>query len=423
MKTPVSQRVRYSSMGERMDPSVITDLMARALENRDILSIAAGFTDNSILPKQLVREAVLALTEADAPNGILQYGLNQGKLGLREEIRQWLEGFPGERGGCIGTDQLIVSNGSQQSLYLAMQTLCDPGDIVLVERPSYFVFLEMLKGLGIEAVGMPSLPDGRIDLEGTAGLFDDLKYSGKWNRVKALYLIGYFANPSSRCVPEADKVELAKLMDEKDLFVPVLEDAAYRDLYFKEPYPARSIFSLEAYDPLPKLFLGTFTKPFATGMKVGYGVCSDAHWLEKMLSTKGHHDFGTSHFSQGIIEYVLKQGLYESYLQHQRKHYSEKADMMDEALEATGIRDLGWAWDKPEGGLLMWLRGPEHIDTRIGQPFCETCIDRGVLYVPGDLSFTGNEPDNCVRLSYGALESDRLVEASRRFGEVAKTFS
>lgn len=414
--------VRYSKMGERMDPSVITDLMSRALENKDLLSIAAGFTDNATLPQELVRRAVDALTMEADDLGILQYGLNQGRPGLRRQIADWLRQYPGEAATPIAPEQVMITNGSQQCLYLAMQMLCDPGDIVLVERPSYFVFLEMLKGLGIEPVGMPALADGRIDLEGAAALLDEMQYTGRWNRIKAAYLVSYFSNPSTRCMPEADKVGLAELLESRDLLVPVIEDAAYRDLYFDKPYPARTVFSLPAYEPFPKLFLGTFTKPFASGMKVGYGVCSQPEWMEKMLSTKGHHDFGTSNFSQAIIEYVLEHGLYAANLGRQRGHYREKADIMHHALVEHGLPERGWSWQKPEGGLLIWAQGPDGLDTRIGGPFCDACIDRGVLYVPGDLSFDNHHPDNCVRLSFGALPTEKLVEASRRFAEVAAAF-
>ncbi len=423
MKPQTQPDVRYSAMGERMEPSVINDLMNRALQNKELLSIAAGFTDNVTLPQDLVGQAVAALTGEGGPKDILQYGLNQGRTGFREAIAGWLRAYPGERPDGYSGERVMVTNGSQQCLYLAMQMLCDPGDIILVERPSYFVFLEMLKGLGIEAVGMPANGDGSIDIEGTRALLDDLRYSNRFHRVKAVYLVGYYGNPSARCIPEAEKVALAELLESRDLVVPVIEDAAYRDLYFHRPFPSRTVFSIEAYEAFPKLLLGTFTKPFATGMKVGYGVCSVPDWMDRMLSTKGHHDFGTSNFSQAIIEYILERNLYPSYLDTLRRHYREKADRMHESLIGAGLRDAGWTWNKPDGGLLMWVRGPEHVDTRIGGPFCEACIERGVLYVPGDLSLTGNRPRNYVRLSYGALPADRLAEANRRFAEVARRFA
>lgn len=416
----VSRDIRYSAQGERTGQSVITSLMTKALENRDLLSIAAGFTDNAVLPADLVRRAVEDLLAEGKSRETLQYGLNQGRAGLREEIVRRLGGHAGERAGVFRAEDVLVTNGSQQCLYLAMQMLCDPGDMVLVERPSYFVFLEMLKGLGIEAVGMPEDGKGGIDLEGLGNLLEELDYAGKLRRVKAIYLVSYFGNPSSRCLPEETKSGLARVLEERDVMVPVIEDGAYRDLYFERPYPARTVFSLEAWEGFPKLFLGTFTKPFSTGLKIGFGVCSEVEWREKMLTTKGHQDFGSGHFAQAIIEKVLQAGWYDEYLAGLRSHYGRKAALMHAALEAHGLREAGWSWERPEGGLLLWAGGPEGLDTRIGSRFCEDCIAAGVLFVPGDLSLTGNEPRNYVRLSFGALELERLEEASRRFCQVAR---
>jgi len=422
MSLSAKQLIRYSSMGERTEPPVITDLMSRVLENRELLSLAAGFTDNEILPGELVRKAVEALDGSDSEH--LQYGLNQGRPGLRDEVCSWLTQYPGEKEGVFDPAAVMITNGSQQCLYLAMQMLCDPGDFVLVERPTYFVFLEMLKGLGITPLGMPSKPEGGgVDPDGTRELIKELRDSGKINRLKAAYLVSYYSNPSSRCLPESDKAGLVRLLEEEDLCIPLLEDAAYRDLYFDSPCPARTLFSLAECDAFPKLYLGTFTKPLATGMKIGYGVCSDPELRSRMLSTKGHQDFGSSNFCQAIVEYIMEQGWYGEYLRGQRKHYRSKAVKMHELLVAGGLPEAGWSWEQPEGGLLMWLRGPDDLDTRIGSPFCEACIRRGVLYVPGDLSLTGYHPVNYVRLSYGALPLKSLEEATRRFIEVAVEFS
>lgn len=408
-------------MGRQLSRPVIADLMSRALEHPELLSIAAGFTDNAVLPRELVARAVSRLSERGME--YLQYGLNQGRLGLRRATAGFLRSYPDEAACVVDEDALLVTNGSQQCLYLAMQVLCDPGDLVLVERPSYFVFLEMLKGLGIEAEGLPSDAAGRLDFEGVRSLLRDLRARGAAQRLKAVYLVSYFSNPSSRCLPETDKIRLGELLAEEGFLIPLIEDGAYRDLYFEKPYPARTILSLDSLADFPRLFLGTYTKPLATGLKVGYGACTDAAWRGKMLSAKGHQDFGTSHFVQAVVEVILEEGWYEPFLKGEREHYAAKAEQMNAGLEAGGLRDLGWNWEKPQGGLLLWMEGPPGLDTRAGSPFCEACIARGVLYVPGDLCFTGGSPRHFVRLSYGALPDSKLSEATRRFVAVARDFS
>ncbi|WP_269522487.1 PLP-dependent aminotransferase family protein [Coraliomargarita parva] len=411
--------IHFSTLGGKIETPVIVDLMARALSNPALLSLAAGFTDNEVLPKELVGDCVAALTAAAQSNEALQYGSNQGRLRLRELTCEFLATYPGERSSAFQPDDVFITNGSQQALYMAAQTLCDPGDIVLVQEPSYFVCLEMLRGLGLRPVGMPCDPAGAIIADELEGLLAELERKGERDRVKAVYLVSYFGNPSSRSMPAAEKQAMADCLRSHGFIVPVIEDAAYRELYYDAPYPAPTIFTMPAFDCFPKLYLGTYTKPFATGLKIGYGICSHAAWRDKMLCMKGHQDFGSSHFNQAIIERVLDQGLYAAHLSNIQGHYAGKATVLNDALEASGLRAGGWHWEKPGGGLIFWLRGPAGADLRMDRGFCTRCIDSGVLYVPGDLCFTGGNPLNYARVSTGALPPDKIRIAVERFAQVA----
>ena len=154
-------------------------------------------------------------------------------------------------------------------------------------------------------------------------------------------------------------------------------------------------------------------------MKVGYACCTDSSWLKKILNVKGHHDFGTANFNQAIIESVLQQGLYPGFLEGLRVHYQKKMQLLEEALREGGLPSAGWTWDSPQGGLLLWLRGPKGLDASIGSQLSEVCLKKNVLYVPGDLCFAGDVPLNYVRLSIGALAENQLVEAARRFAAAA----
>ncbi len=410
-------------MGREIDAPIIVDLMNRALRNPDLLSLAAGFTDNVVLPKELVGRFAAELTDAAADNAPLQYGTNQGRPRLRALSCEALAKYPGEEEARLDPDRVFLTNGSQQALYLAVQVLCDPGDIVLVEEPSYFVCLEMLKGLGVRAVGIPCDAEGAIQPEGLKQCLRELDAAGERERVKAIYLVTYFCNPSSRSMLLEEKKAVAEALLEADYRIPVIEDGAYRDLYFDSPHPVPSMLSLEGLEELPVLYLGTYTKPFATGLKVGFGYCTHSVWLQKMLCVKGHQDFGSAHFNQCLIERVLEAGLYEPHLESIRPHYAAKAARMDAVLREGGLPEAGWAWMRPQGGLIFWLRGPQGIDTRMSGRFCQACIEQGVLYVPGDLCFPGEAPRNCVRLSFGAIAEDKLEEATARFVEEALRWS
>ena len=208
---------------------------------------------------------------------------------------------------------------------------------------------------------------------------------------------------------------MARVLLDAGYQIPVIEDAAYRELYFDAPHPAPSIISMPEFDPFPKLYLGTYTKPFATGLKIGYGYCTHSEWRDKILCIKGHQDFGSAHFTQAIIERVLDAGYYSGHLSGVQKHYARKAQILDRTLRESDLKDAGWNWATPKGGLILWLRAPAGTDLRMESNFCQGCIERGVLYVPGDLCFSRGKPWHCARLSSGALPEDKLREAAELF--------
>jgi 2-aminoadipate transaminase len=396
--------------------------MARALSNPDLLSLGAGFTDNETLPVALVKRITEELLSSPEAATYLQYGTNQGRPALRRAVCDFLAIHPGEAPDH-SPESVYITNGSQQALYLAMQSLCNPGDLVLVERPTYFVFMTILQGLQIEPVGIPTKPDGSFDLPALEALLARLKSEGKLSRLKAAYLVSYFSNPSSRSLGKAEKTGLAEVLARHHPAIAVIEDAAYRELFFHEPHPVPSILSLPAFADFPCLYLGTFTKPFATGLKVGYGICNQPEWKNKMLWAKGYQDFGTSNFNQAIIEKVILDGHYPQHLQRLRQGYRTKAIAFGEALQRYQFEDMGFRTKRPGGGLYYWVEGPEDLDTRAGQPFCEACLEAGVLYVPGDLCYPAPAPRNLMRLSFGSLPEEKLDAAVARLASVIQTFT
>ncbi|HTJ78601.1 MAG TPA: PLP-dependent aminotransferase family protein [Rariglobus sp.] len=414
----------FSLLGERARPPTIARLMTLMLENPSLLSLAAGFTDNRTLPVDAVQAAVAALAGQPGEPQYLQYGSNQGRPGLRALLADRLiEQEPELKSQAAAIkDGFFITNGSQQALYVAMQVLCDPGDIVLVDRPSYFVYLEMLSGLGAQARSLPLNEEGRIDGPALRSLLAGMRTRGELPRLKAVYFVSYFSNPSARSLDESEKNAVADALTAEGVVVPVVEDAAYRELYFETPHPARSVLSLPAWKDFPKLYVSTLTKPFASGLKVGYGTCTDASLLAKMMYVRGHHDFGTTNFNQAILEQVLATGGLDRQLAIIRPAYLKKMNVLHAALTDAGLPELGWRWQVPEGGLYLWLEAPAAFDAGLDSPFCRACVEAGVLYVPGELCFGDDIPKNFVRLSFGVLGEKDLAEAGRRFVEVAGRF-
>jgi 2-aminoadipate transaminase len=265
--------------------------------------------------------------------------------------------------------------------------------------------------------------DGQVDAAGLAAVLQRIEAAGERAKVKALYFVSYFSNPSSRSLTTEEKRTIARVLTTGGWRLPVLEDAAYRELYFERPWSAPSVFALSEWAAFPKLYLSTLTKPFSTGLKVGYAVSSDEAWLQKMQFVKGHHDFGTANFNQAILEQALMSGDYDLQLARLRPVYQAKRDALHSALLEGGLAELGWSWNLPSGGLYLWLKGPAGLDTGLESTFCHDCIQEGVLYVPGALCFGDEAPTNYVRLSFGVLQTEGLNEAARRFVRVAKRVS
>jgi 2-aminoadipate transaminase len=396
--------------------------MAMALETPNLLSLAAGFTDNATLPDEFVRDATQAMLAKPGDREFLQYGTNQGRPRLRELLAERLSKIEPTLDAAELQRGIFITNGSQQALYLAMQVLAEPGDIILVDRPSYFVFLEMLTGLGLRAVSMPVDAQGTIDGPALGRLLQAIEARGEVARIKAVYFVSYFSNPSARSLAATEKNVIAEELARRALFIPVVEDAAYRELYYRDVPPAPSVLSAPAWEKFPKLYTATLTKPFATGLKIGYGLCTDQRWLKKMLHVKGHHDFGSANFNQAILEHALSSGNYDRQLSRIRPAYERKMRALHDTLVSEGLPALGWQWAEPEGGLYLWLAAPRFLDTGLESAFCQACLEAGVLYVPGGLCFGDDAPKHFVRASFGVLNERDLSEAGRRFVAVAKRF-
>lgn len=411
----IASTPKWSALGKLAGPPIITDLMHRALAEPGLLSLAAGFTDNTALPSAFVSEAVEALASIDNDDEHLQYGSNAGRLKLREITAERVSALD-KQPGLVEPDSVFISNGSQQALYLAMLSLCEPGDAIIVEKPTYFVFLEMLTAFGVDAIPLPGSGDGRVDLEALPDFLAEIPR----DRVKAVYLNSYFANPTSSSLTTAEKTTLANKMAEINWHPPIIEDAAYRELYFDQPWESLSILAMPEFADFPKLYTGTFTKPFATGIKVGFAICPDRDWREKLLGLKGCQDFGTPNFNQAIVEYALSSGHFDTHLKRLHKHYRQKSEIMGEALEKSDLRVLGWSWSVPSGGLYYWLKGPDSLDASMKSSFCDECLHGKVLYVPGDLCMAGGDPKSFVRLSFGAIAEDQISTAVARFADAAR---
>ena len=397
--------------------------MAAALANPKLISLAAGFTDQASLPVQETL-AILQTLLGSPKTGpaALQYGTTIGDSDLRELTISRLKRLDNLCGAPPGfsPERMVITNGSQQMLYMLTEAICDPGDIVLVEDPSYFVYLGILQSHGVHARGVRMEHDG-LDLTNLEQVLESLKREGKLPRLKMFYMVSYYQNPTGVTTSFTKKQGALKLLGkfERDAGHPLylLEDAAYRELGFH----GEDVKSGLAADPSGErlIYTGTYSKPFATGARVGFGLLPKRVFTP-VVRIKGNHDFGSSNLLQQLLARALSSGLYESHLAVLRNRYAQKAKVMRKHLQQHFPPAVQWR--EPQGGLYFWPRLPHPLKSGPHSRLFQEALRKDVLYVPGQLCYAEDSsrprPNNEMRLSFGAATERNICAGIERLGKV-----
>ncbi len=412
-----------SELGRRTEAPAISWLMATTLARPQLISLAAGFTDNESLPVKDVRRLLEEILRSPrTAQAALQYGLTPGDPALREFTARHLRSLDGQPSlpRAYSPDRMIITNGSQQLLYMVSEAVCDPGDIVLVEDPSYFVYLGILQSHGVQARGIQMEQDG-LDLKSLEAVLKDLARSGALRRVKLLYLVSYYQNPTGRTTSYRKKAGALKLLRQYERAAGhplyLLEDAAYRELRFHGE-DVKSALTIKGHSDRV-IYTGTYSKPFASGARVGFGLVPEPV-LTAVLRIKGNHDFGSSNLLQQLLARALSSGRYEQHLTELRKRYAHKARVMRKALQEHFPAQVEW-WE-PTGGLYFWARLPSNLQSGPKSKCFRAALAKDVLYVPGELCYaddpTRPKPNHEMRLSFGGATETNIRAGITRLGAV-----
>jgi 2-aminoadipate transaminase len=429
----------FSRMGRRTQAPPISWLMKLTLDHPQLISLAAGFTDRESLPVDETRQLLRHLLRSrKAGQSALQYGTTLGDSELRRLTAKRLfemdeealasgapasnrkPARPGARArgpaDVYSPERAVITTGSQQLLYIVIEALCDPGDLLLVEDPTYFVFLSIAQSHGLRCRGIRLAADG-IDVAHLDRTLTDLKRSGGLKRVKMLYLVSYFQNPTGATTGDRSKVEALEILKryERHAGHPIylLEDAAYRELRFAGEDVPSALTARGAIDRV--VYAGTYSKPFATGMRVGFGLLPEA-LLEVVQRLKGNHDFGSSNFLQQVLRRALESCRYAAHVSAIQRRYAGKAAAMTRAMREHFPPSVRWR--EPRGGLYVWAQLPTAVKSGVQSKLFQGALKHDVLYVPGELCYaddpTRRKPDFEMRLSFGgASESDIRVGIAR----------
>ncbi len=403
--------LRLSERAELSKDQPIGRMMAGALKHKGLISLAAGFVDNESLPIDPTRAAMerLASDEAAMRRG-LQYDSSSGNAQLRESIAEWAyRKWPTAQ---VSAERMILTAGSNQFLHLLADALFNPGDIVLAAAPTYFVYMGTLRAAGVNVVGVEADQAG-MSIEALKSQLEQIEAAGNAARVKAIYLVTEFDNPSGSCLSAQRRGELLALVrswNERHHRLLVISDAAYAELR----YGGEDLPPLLAADDTDDFVVeaGTFSKSFSPGIRVGWGIVP-SELVDPLLALKSGIDFGSPHFSQMLMDQVIRSGDLDRHLPTILDSYRGKRDSMLASLETHMVGIEGVHWRQPEGGLYVWLELPEQVDASEGSEFYRRATEAGVSYVPGHHCFPqgdagGKSPAvkrNSMRLSFGAQDA------------------
>ncbi|HIN96100.1 MAG TPA: PLP-dependent aminotransferase family protein [Planctomycetes bacterium] len=404
----------------------ISALMSQALAHPELISLAAGFVDPMTLPGDLVQAALeRLLASPEATRTALQYGTTPGVPRLRDLILQRLLSEDGNNSSSesLSIDQVVVTAGSNQLIHLVLESLLDPGDIVLCAAPTYLVFLGVVSQLGARAIGVSTDAEGMIPSALQEAL-EEIDRQGEKDRVKAIYLVPYADNPSGITMPlkrSSEIMEISRQWSSKPLPIQLIADLAYRDLR----YSGDNIASIRTLDERGDqvILAGTFSKSFSPGVRVGWGLLP-AHLVAPVCDQKGNIDFGSPNFNQYLMLDILEQGLLDSHLQEICGQYQVKLAAMLAASDRWFSDLEGVTWRAPSGGLYVWMEVPERIDTGPQGALFEAASREGVLYVAGGYCYAAEgEPihRNTMRLSFGVQSPEKIEQGMKALSRALKS--
>ena len=396
---PENLQERFAHRAAHMKPSEIRSLFAVA-SRPEIVSLAGGMPNLTALPMDLFASIVEKLVREHGQEA-LQYGSGQGHPKLREQMCDVmaLEGIR------ANPDDVLVTTGSQQALDLISRIFIDPGDVVLVEAPSYVGALGTFAQYEASVVHVEMDQDGLVP-EALRQAIKTLRYQGR--RIKFLYLIPNYQNPAGVLLPAERRSEILDICRAEKIFI--VEDNPYGLLGFDRPSPN----AMRAEDSENVIYLGSFSKTIAPGFRIGWALVPQA-LREKLVIASESSILCPSNFSQMAISSYLADQPWRDQIASFCGLYKARRDAMLETLDAHFPKSA--TWTRPAGGFYVWITLPPEIDTKAMMP---KAIAAKVAYVPGTAFYADGLGSWSMRLSYCHPTPERIREGVKALSGVVK---
>jgi 2-aminoadipate transaminase len=397
---------RFFSRGAgTIQESAIRKMGALGLRVPDLISFAPGFPAPEMFAWDELRDVAQSVLDGQDPS-VLQYGPTRGYRPLVEALPQILA----ERGIQASPDEMIVTTGSQQALDLCARVFVDPGDVVLVELPTYTGALTAFRNAQAQLVGVQQDADG-IDL-------DDLdralvRERGAGRRVAFLYAVPNFQNPTGLLISQDKRRALLEWAARRDVLI--VEDDPYGALHFDDVATAAETRPIKANDADGRVvYLSTFSKTVAPGFRVAW-IAAPAPLAAKLEVAKQASDLCTGALDQRIVYEVWKRGVFAARLPVLRQFYQRKRTAMEQALR----RELGdlVSWPEPKGGFFLWVALPDTVDTNA---LLTRALAHAVVYVAGSAFYVDARRSHRARLSFSAATVERIDQGVQRLAQAVR---
>ena len=384
---------------EKMNPSVIREIL-KVTEKPGIISFAGGLPSPKTFPVEAFAAACQAVLTTDG-RAALQYAASEGYAPLREWIAHDLmrqstaAGLPWR----VDPAQVLITTGSQQALDLIAKILIDKDAKVLVETPTYLGALQAFTPMEPAFMGVASDAEG-IDVADLCAKAADARF---------LYVLPNFQNPTGQSMSEARRALLSQ--EASRIGLPMVEDNPYGDLWFDAPPPP----TLAARNPDGCIYMGSFSKTLAPGLRLGFLVAPPSLY-PKLLQAKQAADLHTPSFNQRMVVEVLKTGFLDSHIPTIRALYKAQCEAMLQALD-THLAGTGVQWNTPDGGMFLWVKLPLGMNAVELLPHA---VERNVAYVPGAAFYSGQAQAHTLRLSFVTASVDEIHTGIAALAEVLK---
>lgn len=390
--------MQFSNLAMNLKASEIRELL-KLTTMPEIISFAGGLPAPELFPTEDLKKVDEAVLTKEG-QAALQYGTTEGYTPLREQIAgRMKKSFMVD---CT-PENIVITSGSQQGLSLLAQIFLNPGDVVLVESPTYLGAINAFKLCGPEFVEVPTDDKGIIpeELEKVLAKYGD--------RVRMMYVIPEFQNPTGITWPMERRKAFMDIINRYDF--PVLEDDPYGELRFD----GDKVPSLKSMDTKGNIiFLGSFSKILMPGLRIAWMV-ADPTIIDKVVKLKQAVDLQSSSFGQRQTSFFIDMYDLDAHVAKIKELYKKRRNLMCDSMKEYFPEGITFTY--PEGGLFTWVTLPEGMDAKELMP---KVLAKNVAYVPGGPFYPHGGNANHFRLNYSNMPEERIVEGIKRLAEVLK---